>query len=60
MIVVKINGITSSYKTDTPTVKFDMLQKEKSELVLTEFIVLNNIDEIKIKLIERCYFKVNQ
>ena len=31
-IVVKINGVTSSYKTDTPTVKSDMLQKEKSEM----------------------------
>ena len=26
------NGVTSSYKTDTPTAKSDMLQKEKSEL----------------------------
>ena len=31
-IVVKINGVTSSYKTDTPMVKSDMSQNEKSEL----------------------------
>ena len=31
-IVAKINGITSSYKVGTPTAKFDMSQKEKSEL----------------------------
>ena len=31
-IVVKINGVTSSYKTNTATAKSNMLQKEKSEL----------------------------
>ena len=31
-IVVKVNGVTSSYKTDTPTAKSNMSQKEKSEL----------------------------
>ena len=29
---VTINGVNSSYKTDTATAKFDMSQKEKSEL----------------------------
>ena len=31
-IVLKINGVSSSYKTNTPTAKSDMSQKEKSEL----------------------------
>ena len=31
-IVVKINGVISSYKTDTPTAKSNMSQKKKSEL----------------------------
>ena len=30
-IVVNIDGVTLSSKTDTPAAKFDMLQKEKSE-----------------------------
>ena len=30
--VVKVNGVTSSYKTDTPTAKSNISQKEKSEL----------------------------
>ena len=29
---VTINGVNSSHKTDTATAKFDMSQKEKSEL----------------------------
>ena len=29
---VTINGVNSSYKTDTAGAKFDMSQKEKSEL----------------------------
>ena len=56
-IVVKINRVISSYITDAPTAKSDMSQKEKS---LEEFIVSNIIDGIKIKLTERCQFKVNQ
>ena len=61
-IVVKINWVTSSYKTDTPTSKSNMLQKENQNWrkVLTKFFVPNVIDRIKIKLIERCHFKVNQ
>ena len=31
-IVIKINGVTSSYKTDTPAAKSNMSQREKSEL----------------------------
>ena len=31
-IVVKINGVISSYKTDTPTAKSNMSQIKKSEL----------------------------
>ena len=31
-VVVKIDGVTSSYKTDKPAAKSDMSQKEKSEL----------------------------
>ena len=31
-IVVKVNGVTLSYKTDTPKAKSNMSQKEKSEL----------------------------
>ena len=31
-IVVKANGVTSSYKTDSPTGKSNMSQKEKLEL----------------------------
>ena len=31
-IVVKINGVTSQYKTDIPTAKSDMSLKEKPEL----------------------------
>ena len=30
--VVKVDGSTSSYKTDRPTAKSDISQKEKSEL----------------------------
>ena len=30
-IIVKIDSVTSSYKTDTPTAKSDSTQKEKSE-----------------------------
>ena len=30
-IIVKINGVNSSYETDTPAAKFDTLQNEKSE-----------------------------
>ena len=39
-----------------------MLQKENQNWrkVLTKFFVPNVIDRIKIKLIERCHFKVNQ
>ena len=31
-VVAKFNGVTSSYNADAPTAKFDMSQKEKSEL----------------------------
>ena len=31
-LIVKIDGVTSSYKTDTPTAKSDMSQNKKSEL----------------------------
>ena len=31
-IVVKVNGVISSYKTDTPTAKSNMSQNENSEL----------------------------
>ena len=31
-IVVKVNGVTSSHKTDTPMVKSDMSQNEKTQL----------------------------
>ena len=30
-MIVKIDSVTSSYKTDTPTAKSDSSQKEKSE-----------------------------
>ena len=43
----------------------NMSRKEKSKLKkgidkMTKFIVSNVIDGLKIKLVERCQFKVNQ
>ena len=62
-IVVKINGVASSCKTDAPTAKSKKVtesHRKKYQIwrkVLTKFIVSNVIDGIKIKLIERCQVK---
>ena len=53
-VVAKFNGVTSSYNADAPT------KNQNYRKVLAESIVPNIIDEIKIKLIERCQFKMNQ
>ena len=49
-IVVKIDGVNKNR---------NRLERQGKK-VLTEFTVLNILDEIKIKLIERCLFKVNE
>ena len=51
-IIVKIDSVTSSYKTDTPTAKSDSTERKiRIRKVWTEFIVLNILDRIKINLI---------
>ena len=49
-IVVKIDGVNKNR---------NRLERQGKK-VLTEFTVLNILDEIKIKLIERCLFTVNE